>query len=82
MKFVATIFPFLPAKGDTTKLIVGLLFYLIAPLIAIAITTVGFTFTVILIPLIAVIEPLLCVYGFVGLLFTILSFAGVMDLTK
>ena len=82
MKFVAKIFPFLPAKGDTTKLIVGLLFYIFAPLIAIAVTTIGFTFTVILIPLIAVVEPLLCLYGFVGLLFTILHFAGVMDLTK
>ena len=82
MKFVAKIFPFLPAKGDPTKLIVGLLFYLIAPLIAIAVTAIGFTFTVILIPLIPVVEPLLCVYAFVGLLFTILSFAGVMDLNK
>ena len=82
MKFVARIFPFIPTKGDTTKLIVGILFYILAPLIAIAVTSIGFTFTVSLIPLIAVIEPLLCVYGFVGLLFTILSFAGVMDLTK
>ena len=71
MKFVAKIFPFIPTKGDTTKLIVGILFYILAPLIAIAVTAIGFTFTVILIPLIAVIEPLLCVYGFVGLLFTI-----------
>ena len=82
MKFVAKIFPFIPAKGDTTNLILGLLFYLLVPEVALVITTIVFTFSIILMFLIPVAVLLIVLYGFAGLLFTILSFAGVMDLKK
>ena len=82
MNFLVKLFPFIPEKGDTTKLIVGLIFYILLVPVGVPIATVALAITIILAALIPVVIPLLCVYSAAGFIFTILNFAGVMDFAK
>ena len=82
MKSIGKLFPFIPSKGDTTRLIVALVFYILGALVAIPVATVVLSLTIILAVLVAVVVPLIIVYSWAGVLFTILSFVGVMDLNK
>lgn len=62
------LFPFLPPEKDTSKLVLALLFYILAPTVA------GFILgiTIILAPL-----GLVCsVYMIMGIVFSIMSFTG------
>ena len=79
MDFFKMIYPFMPQKGDNTKLVISLvylaaLFFAGTPLI-----TITLALTIILAPFIAVLVPALNMYLFVGLALTILSYAGVVN---
>ena len=82
MKFLATLFPFMPNKGETTKFIVGLIFYVALAVFGIPIVTVLLSLTIVLAVLVAVVVPLMMLYSAVGILFAILNFAGVMNLAS
>ena len=79
MEFIAKIFPFIPEKGDSTKLVVGLLFYISGSFVAIAITPVVLGLTIVLAILIPIVEPLILVYAISGVVFTITGFAGITN---
>ena len=82
MKFLSVLFPFMPTKGETTKFIVGLIFYAALFLVGIPIITVVLGISVVLAVLIPVIVPLVSLYSAVGILFEILNFTGVMKLAN
>jgi energy-coupling factor transporter transmembrane protein EcfT len=82
MKLIANLFPFMPQKGDQTKLIVGLIFYALLVIVAIPIVVMVLTFTVVFALLIPILIPLLFLYSVVGFIFTILHYSGKMDLSK
>ena len=79
MKVITKLFPFIPKKADTTKLIISLLFYGLGPMVATPIVTIILSLTLVLAVLIPIIIPLMFLYGFAGVIFAILSFAGVMN---
>ena len=79
MKFISKLYPIMPTKGDTTQLIVGLLLYILGPVILTPVITILFAITVILAVLIPVVLPLMYVYALAGVVFTILNFLGVIN---
>lgn len=82
MKFLVSLFPFMPEKKETTKFIIALIFYPLVLLFGVPIVTVVLGVTIIFAVLIPVIIPLLVLYSMVGFLFAILNFAGAMNFSK
>ena len=81
MNFFKKIYPFMPQKGDNTKLVLSLvcfaaMFFFIDPIIIVALSL-----TIILAPLVAIVAPAFSIYLLAGVVLTILSYAGVINLS-
>ena len=81
MNFFKKIYPFMPQKGDNTKLVLSLacfavMFFFIDPIIFVCLAL-----TIILAPLVAVVAPALGIYLLAGVVLTILSYTGVINLS-
>ena len=76
MNKLIKIFPFLPEQGNVGKLVLAILFYLIAPSVAGFIIGFILGLTLILIPLAGIVGLALTVYSIMGIVFAILKFTG------
>lgn len=73
------IFPFMPKKSETKKFIIALLMYFFVFPIAIGAVCTICVATLILSPLAAVVGAVGGAWAFIGLVFSILCFAGVVS---
>lgn len=76
MEKLLKIFILLPPAKDVKKLILALLFYLLAPVPVGAIVGGLMGLTVILIPLTGIVGTVLGLYGMAGVVFSILTYMG------
>ena len=79
METVLKFFPFMPKKSETKKFIIALLMYLIVFPIALTAICSICGVTLILAPLAAIVGGVGGLYTLVGLVFSILCFAGVVS---
>ena len=79
MNSLKKFFPFIPAKGEVGKFILGLIFYILLIPVGIPVGTIVLTFTIILILVVPVFVILLPVYALFGLVMVILGFCGALD---
>ena len=73
------IFPFMPNKSETKKFIIALLMYFFVFPIAIGVVCTICTATLILTPLAAIVGGVGGLWTLLGLIFSILCFAGVIS---